>query len=171
MAQTEETTHKYRWVILGVLWTTFIVVYLHRLSIGPLAPFFKEELGITNAQVGLVMSAAAFGYMVSMFPIGFVVDKIGARWLLIIGELIAGTSMIALFSVPSYLWLLILMFVVVAPFCRRGKEKDLSYRPIYTIMMGHGTATLLAFPNGIKGYVIQVSSYATVPRRTCRHIH
>ena len=53
---------RYRWVILGVLWITYIVVFLHRLSAGPLAPFFKEEFGLTNAQVGLVMSAAAFGY-------------------------------------------------------------------------------------------------------------
>jgi len=111
MGQTQEITHRYRWVILGVLWTTYIVVFLNRLAVGPLAPFFKEDLGINNAQVGLIMSAAAFGYMITMFPIGLLVDKIGARWPMVIGELIAGASMIVLFFAPSYLWLLILMFV------------------------------------------------------------
>jgi ACS family hexuronate transporter-like MFS transporter len=109
MVQAE--SGRYRWVILGVLWITYIVVFLNRLSVGPLAPFFKDDLGVTSTQVGLVMSAAAFGYMLSMFPIGWVVDKIGARWPMVAGELIAGTCMISLFFATSYAWLLILMFV------------------------------------------------------------
>ena len=110
MSQTQETAYRYRWVILGVLWITYIVVFLNRLSVGPLAPFFKEDLGVTSAQVGLVMSAASFGYMITLLPMGWVVDRIGARWPMVIGELIAGISMIALFFAPSYTWLLALMF-------------------------------------------------------------
>lgn len=110
MEQTKETTYRYRWVILGVLWTTYIVVFLNRLSVGPLAPFFKEDLGITSAQVGLIMSAASFGYMITLLPMGWVVDRIGARWPMVIGELIAGVAMITLFFAPSYIWLLVLMF-------------------------------------------------------------
>ena len=110
MVQAEGIADRYRWVILGVLWTAYIVVFLHRLSIGPLAPFFKGGLGLNSTQVGLLMSAASFGYMLTVFPIGWVVDKIGARWPIVTGELIAGTCMIALFFAPSYIWLLILMF-------------------------------------------------------------
>lgn len=110
MEQTKETTYRYRWVILGVLWITYIVVFLNRLSVGPLAPFFKEDLGITSAQVGLIMSAASFGYMITLLPMGWVVDRIGARWPMVIGELIAGVAMITLFFAPSYIWLLVLMF-------------------------------------------------------------
>jgi sugar phosphate permease len=109
--QAEETADRYRWVILGVLWITYIVVFLNRLSVGPLGPFFKDDLEMTSTHVGLVMSAASFGYMVSLFPIGWVVDRIGARWPLVAGELIAGMCMIALFFAPSYMWLLILMFI------------------------------------------------------------
>ncbi|MFC1990717.1 MFS transporter [Chloroflexota bacterium] len=110
MAQYTEEAYRYRWVILIVLWTTYLVVFLNRLSVGPLAPFFKEELEISNAQVGLVMSAAAIGYVVTQFPTGWVVDRIGARWPLSTGTTIAGISMVALFFVPSYTWLLVLMF-------------------------------------------------------------
>jgi len=110
MGQTKEITNSYRWVILGVLWITYIVVFLNRLSVGPLAPFFKEDLGASSAQVGLVMSAASLGYMITLFPMGWVVDRIGARWPMVIGELIAGISMMALFFAPSYIWLLVLMF-------------------------------------------------------------
>ena len=111
MVQGEGTADRYRWVILGVLWVTYIVVFLNRLSVGPLAPFFKDDLGITSTRVGLVMSAAAFGYMLSMLPIGWVVDKIGARWPLVAGEVIAGMCMIGLFFVTSYTALLTLMFI------------------------------------------------------------
>ncbi|MFC1965347.1 MFS transporter [Chloroflexota bacterium] len=110
MAQNPETANNYRWVVLGVLWITYIVVFLNRLSIGPLAPFLKRELDITSAQVGMIMSAAALGSMVTQIPIGRLVDRIGARWPMVVGELIAGTCMLMLFFAPSYIWLLILMF-------------------------------------------------------------
>jgi len=111
MDQAEGIAPRYRWVILGVLWSAYIVVFLHRLSIGPLAPFFKDDLGLNSTQVGLLMSAASFGYMLSILPTGWVVDKIGARWPMVAGELIAGTCMMALFFAASYTWLVMLMFV------------------------------------------------------------
>ena len=111
MAQSAEITYRYRWVVLALLWVTYIVVFLHRLSIGPLAPFLKTDLGITSAQVGAVMSAASIGFMLTLFPVGWVVDRIGARAPMVMGELIAGIAMIALFFVPSYTWLLIIMFI------------------------------------------------------------
>jgi ACS family hexuronate transporter-like MFS transporter len=57
------------------------------------------------------MSAASSGYMVTMFPVGWLVDRIGARWPIVLGELIAGACMIALFFATSYLYLLVFMFI------------------------------------------------------------
>ncbi len=110
--QTTETNYKYRWAILGVLWIAYIVVFLHRLSVAPLAPFLKQDLHITSAQIGMVISAGSLGYTMTQIPVGWLVDRVGARWPTGIGELIGGAAMIALFFVPSYLWLLIFMFVV-----------------------------------------------------------
>ena len=111
MPQSEQEADRYRWVILGVLWITYIVVFLNRLSVGPLAPFFKDDLNITSTQIGLVMSAASSGYMLTMFPIGWLVDRIGAKWPIVLGEMIAGSCMIALFFASSYAYLLIFMFI------------------------------------------------------------
>jgi len=111
MVQAGGVADRYRWVILALLWTTYIVVFLNRLSVGPLAPFLKHDLGINSTQVGVIMSAASFGYMLTIFPIGMVVDRIGARWPIVTGELIAGMCMTALFFTTSYIWLLMLMFV------------------------------------------------------------
>jgi len=111
MDQAKQGPYTYRWVILGVLWMTYLVVFLHRFSVGPLAPFFKKELDLTSAQTGWLVSAASLGYLASQFPVGTMVDKIGARWPIATGELIAGIFMIAMFFVPSYPWMLTLMFV------------------------------------------------------------
>jgi ACS family hexuronate transporter-like MFS transporter len=75
MFHTTKKTYSYRWVIIGVLWITYIVVFLHRLSVGPLAPSLKEDLAISSAQVGMVMSSASFGYMLTLFFSGWVVDE------------------------------------------------------------------------------------------------
>ena len=101
-------------MILAVLWVTYIVVFLNRLSVGPLGAFFKEDLGITSAQVGMVLSAASLGYLLTQVPIGWIADRIGARWPMTIGEFIAGSAMVALYFAPSYQALLTLMFIVGA---------------------------------------------------------
>ena len=110
MVHAEESTNRYRWMILVVLWLTSVMGFLNRLSVGPLAPFFKNDLGITSTRVGLIISASSIGYMLSLFPIGWVVDRVGAGWPMVTGILIAGVCMIALSFVPSYGWLLALMF-------------------------------------------------------------
>jgi ACS family hexuronate transporter-like MFS transporter len=93
---------RYRWVILGVCWLAFIVVFLQRLSIGPLAPFLKEDLNLTSAQVGLLMSASAFGFMFTAFPAGWLVDRIGVRWMLLTGELVGGIFIASMFTVTTF---------------------------------------------------------------------
>ena len=100
---------RYRWVILGVCWLAYIVAFMQRLSIGPLAPFLKEGLNLTNTQVGLFMSAAAFGYMLVLIPAGWLADRIGVRWLLLIGEVIGGIFLVSMFTVTTFTGGLIFM--------------------------------------------------------------
>ena len=109
MTETPAADLRYRWVILAVLWITYVVVFLSRLSVGPLAPFFRDELAIGSTQVGLVMSAAALGYTLTQIPVGWLVDRIGARWPIAVGELIAGACMIGVSMSTTYGWLLALM--------------------------------------------------------------
>jgi ACS family hexuronate transporter-like MFS transporter len=105
------TTQSYRWTILGVLWVTYVVVFISRLSVGPLAPFLKADLGISNAQVGLVLSTAAFGYTLTQIPTGWLVDRVGAYWPIATGEFIAAGCMLAVSRTSSYTWLLSFMLL------------------------------------------------------------
>lgn len=108
---TSTQAYGYRWVILGILWITYIVVFLQRLSVGPLAPFLKEDLSVSSAQVGIIMSAASLGYMFTLFPAGWIVDKIGVRYPIVMAEILAGTSMIVVYFATSYVHLLFLMLI------------------------------------------------------------
>jgi len=75
---------------------------MQRLSIGPLAPFIKEDLDLNSAQVGWLMSAAAFGYMLTLIPAGWLVDRIGVRRMLLIGEVIGGIFVGSMFTVTTF---------------------------------------------------------------------
>jgi len=94
---------------MGVIWTAYIVVFIHRLSIGPLSPFLKSEWDLSSTQVGALVSAAVFGSMASVVLSGWLVDRFGIRRILLIGELIAGTFMLVMYQAPSYQVALILM--------------------------------------------------------------
>lgn len=109
LADTTIRAYRYRWVIIGVLWTAYIVVFMYRLSIGPLAPFIKEEMGLSSAQIGALMSAASFGHMLSIIPAGWAVDRMGIRRLLVIGEVVGGIFMLVMFLSPSYGTALVIM--------------------------------------------------------------
>lgn len=111
LAETKETTHKYRWAIIALVWAAFIVVFMYRFGIGPLGPFLKAELGLSSMEIGSLASAAAFGYMLSILPAGWAADRIGIRWLLAIGELIGGIFMIIMFFASSYQAALVIMAV------------------------------------------------------------
>ncbi len=89
-------------MILGVCWLAYIVAYMQRLSVGPLAPFLKEGLNLTSSQTGLFMSAAAFGYALTLIPAGWLADRIGIRWLLLIGEVTGGVFIAGMFLATTF---------------------------------------------------------------------
>ncbi|MFH0769538.1 MAG: MFS transporter [Chloroflexota bacterium] len=64
---------------------------------------------MTSTQVGLFMSASAFGYMLTLIPAGWLVDRIGVRWLLLIGEIFGGIFVASMFTVTTFAQGLIFM--------------------------------------------------------------
>ena len=111
IAKTKEMTFRYRWVILGICWLAYIVVFMHRLSVGPLGPFLKEDLGLTSTQVASFMSAAAFGYMCTIPIAGWLADWVGVRWMLGTGAVLGGIFIMLMFLAPSYTLGLVIMAV------------------------------------------------------------
>ncbi len=95
--------------MLGVVWSAYLVVFLSRLCVGPLAPFLKDSFQLSNAQIGGLTSATAVAYAPTLILAGWLADRIGARRALIIGTLITGVSVGAVALAPSYGVMLLLL--------------------------------------------------------------
>lgn len=91
-----------RFLILGVVWLSYLLVYLARLSIGALSPYLKDAFDLSNAQVGGLMSASAITYVPTLITAGWLVDRVGVRRMLIFGTLAATLCIMAMFFAPSY---------------------------------------------------------------------
>ena len=103
--------HRRRFRILAVVWVSYLLVYLARLSVGPLAPFLQDAFDLSNAQIGALMSATALTYAPTLIGAGWLVDRVGVRPVLATGTLIASLCVLTLFLAPSY-WVLIALLAL-----------------------------------------------------------
>ena len=99
------------WRMLGWLLLAQILVALVGRGIAPLSPFIAEDLGLTNAQVGLLPSALFAGQMLVSIPSGLLVDRMGTKKLLFIVCLMLGASYMVATLLESYV--LILLCIVL----------------------------------------------------------
>ncbi len=95
------TSASYRWVILIAVFFVQGIVSMASFSFGPLAPFLIETFHITRAQVGMFSSLISLTLALFAMPAGWLVDRFGVRWLLLLGAGAFGL-LYALFSqVPN----------------------------------------------------------------------
>jgi sugar phosphate permease len=73
-----KTRHK----VLGMLFLVSIITYLDRIAISAAAPRISGELGLSNAQMGLVFSAFTLAYGLFEVPGGWMGDRFGPRLIL-----------------------------------------------------------------------------------------
>ena len=110
-SQTVETILWYRWVALGICFLAYMVAYMQRLGLGPLAPFLRDELQLTKAQIGFFTSAAMVGYVVFLIPGGWICDRWGCRWTMCFSQVAGGLCMLTLFFARTYEMVMVAMFV------------------------------------------------------------
>jgi sugar phosphate permease len=110
IAPSVATSASYRWVAICVAWLAFAVAYMQRLSVGPLAPFLTKDLNLTRADVGWFMGSATLGYGITLLPAGYLVDRIGVRLTLFIGQTVAGCFLVSMYFANGLIMGLIVMF-------------------------------------------------------------
>lgn len=98
-----------RFRILAVVWCSYLMVYLVRLSVGPLSPFLRDAFDLSNARIGGLISATALTYAPTLIVAGWLADKVGVRRVLVGGTAVTAVCVLAMFFARSYPVLLVLL--------------------------------------------------------------
>jgi sugar phosphate permease len=102
---------RYRWTILAlgtVAQASYSAVFL---GIPVLAPQFRDEYGLSLAEIGVVLAAFSIGSVLTLLPWGLLADRVGERLVLATG--LAGASIaLGLASFTSGYLLLVSLLVV-----------------------------------------------------------
>lgn len=76
---------QYRWLTLGLIVALIVINYVDRSAVSYAIDPLTKAFGISKAQYGLISSAFSIGYMVFAFLAGPLVDRFGARRILLVG--------------------------------------------------------------------------------------
>src|SRR5258707_10450990 len=91
---------------LGVVSTAHWVSHFHMLVLAMLFPFLKQQLGVGYVELGFALTVFALVSGFTQAPLGYIVDHLGARKILLGGLCLAGAAFIMLGLHLSYPWLI-----------------------------------------------------------------
>ena len=87
------------------------VSHVHILTLPPLFPILKDQFDVTYVELGLAVTLFAIVSGLTQAPMGFAVDRFGARRILIAGLCLGGLSFMLLGLSPTYTNMLICALV------------------------------------------------------------
>jgi len=76
--------------VIGLVGSAHVVSHFFQLALPPLFPILKDDLGVSYAALGLLSTVFFIASAVTQPAMGFLVDHIGARRVLIIGITLLG---------------------------------------------------------------------------------
>src|SRR5580765_2583108 len=86
---------RFRWTILALISVSHIIGASAQYGINTLAPFYKDELGLSRAQVGLFFSAFYLAMTGASFATGWLADRFGVRRTTWQGHFLLGICIVA----------------------------------------------------------------------------
>ena len=102
MAEDSSERDSFRWAILALICVSHIIGAAAQYGINTLAPFYKDELGLSRAQVGLFFSAFYLAMTGASFGTGWLADRFGVRRTTLFGHLGLGVCTVAAALSPTF---------------------------------------------------------------------
>jgi len=97
--------------IVGAVSAAHFVSHYYILLLAPLLPFVRAEYGVSYTEIGVALAAFNVVSTVLQTPVGFLVDWLGARILLIAGLAIGAAAFTIAGLVDSF-WVMVAMFAL-----------------------------------------------------------
>jgi len=94
------------WRIIGLIGTGHFLSHFYMLCLAPLFPLWREEFGVSYTALGLSVALMSAVTALLQTPVGFLVDRHGARPYLVGGTLIMALSISAMAFAPNY-WVIL----------------------------------------------------------------
>ncbi len=155
-----------RWVILALLFVASFVAYVLRTNMSIAGESMMTDLGLSKIQLGMVLSAFAWGYAIFQFPGGVFGDIFGCRRALTVmavswGFLTFTTGLVPGSAIASTT--LILTSLIVLRFL-----VGVTQAPLFPVACGGTIGSWFpvsgwAFPNGLTSTGLTLGAAATAP--------
>src|SRR5450759_4468432 len=97
--------------LVGAICAAHFVSHYYILLLAPLLPFVRAEYGVSYTEIGLALAAFNVVSTLLQTPVGFLVDWLGARVLLILGLMIGASAFVIVGLVDSF-WVMVAMFAL-----------------------------------------------------------
>jgi len=97
--------------VVGAVSAAHFVSHYYQLVLAPLLPFVRDEYHVTYTQIGMVLATFNVVTAALQTPAGFLVDRLGARALLVAGLAIGATAFVIAGMVDSFA-IMVVMFAI-----------------------------------------------------------
>jgi ACS family glucarate transporter-like MFS transporter len=96
-----------RYIVYTMIFMFNLVAYIDRINMSVAAVSIAEDLKLTAVSLGWLFSSFLVTYIAMLLPIGYLLDKIGVKWMATLGALVWSISQVLTGAVGSFFPLLL----------------------------------------------------------------
>jgi predicted MFS family arabinose efflux permease len=95
--------------VVGLVASAHFFAHLYALVVPPLFPTLRDAFGVSYAELGFIVTAFNLATVAAQTPMGFLVDRLGARLILTVGLLLMCVAVAAIGAAADY-WSVVVLY-------------------------------------------------------------